>query len=305
MKIVLVHSAYRQTGGEEVVFENEKNLLARNGHRVLPFLRSNTEMPQNSLWGRISVAPRVLWSSTVRREFADLLDLERPDLVHVHNTFMAISPSIYSVCSDRGIPVIQTLHNFRLLCPSANFFREGQICEECVEQSLLKSVRHGCYRDSRPATALVALMLASHRVLNTWSKSVTRFIALTQFAKDKFVAAGLPAEKFVVKPNFADPDPGERVTAGEYAVFVGRLAEDKGLRVLLNAWRLLPEPYPLQIVGDGPERGAREEQARELRLTGVTFRGRLPHALVIETLKRARFLVVSSTWYEAFPMCIV
>src|SRR5215467_14145993 len=175
MKIVLVHSAYRQAGGEEVVLENERNLLERNGHHVIPFVRSNTEMRDYSVWERISLAPQVLWSSGVRREFAEMLHLEHPDLVHVHNTFMAISPSIYSACSDRGIPIVQTLHNFRLLCPSANFFREGRICEECVEQSLLNSVRHGCYRDSRPATALVALMLASHRVLNTWSRSVTRF----------------------------------------------------------------------------------------------------------------------------------
>jgi glycosyltransferase involved in cell wall biosynthesis len=247
----------------------------------------------------------MVWSSKTRREFASLLEAERPDIVHVHNTFMVISPSIYSACSERAIPVVQTLHNFRLLCPGANFFRDGSICEECVDQSLLQSVRHGCYRNSRGATAGVALMLAFHRALDTWPSSVTRFIALTEFAKERFVAAGFPSEKCVVKPNFADPDPCERVGAGDYAVFIGRLVENKGLWVLLNAWKKVPAQYPLHIVGEGPERAALEAQARELRLSGINFRGRLSHTEVIETVKDARFIIVPSTLYEGFPMCIV
>jgi glycosyltransferase involved in cell wall biosynthesis len=247
----------------------------------------------------------MVWSSKTRFEFAAALDAERPGIVHVHNTFMVISPSIYSACEERRIPVVQTLHNFRLLCPASNFFRDGKVCEECVDHSLVRSVRHGCYRKSRKATAGVALMLTLHRALNTWRNSVTRFIALTEFAKDKFVAAGFPRDKFVVKPNFADLGPYQRVGVGNYAVFIGRLAEDKGLSVLLNAWGKLNSPYPLHIVGDGPEREPLEAQARELQLSGITFRGRLSHAAAIETIKSARFVVVPSTWYEAFPMCIV
>ncbi len=148
-------------------------------------------------------------------------------------------------------------------------------------------------------------MLALHRQLNTWQNSVTRFITLTEFAKEKFVAAGFPREKFVVKPNFADPDPRERIGAGEYAVFIGRLAENKGLRVLLNAWKKLPAQYPLHIVGEGSERPSLEAQAHELQLSGITFRGRLSRAAVIETVKSARFTIVPSTLYEGFPMCIV
>ena len=148
-------------------------------------------------------------------------------------------------------------------------------------------------------------MLAFHRVLGTWRTSVTRFIALTQFAKERFVEAGFPSERFVVKPNFADPDPSERSGPGEYAVYVGRLTQAKGLRVLLDAWYQLPEQYPLYIIGDGPERAALEAQAREQRLSGVTFQGWLSRAEVIETVKGARFSVVPSIWYEGFPMCVV
>src|SRR5277367_1067303 len=234
MKIVMVHNTYREAGGEDVVFDSEKCLLERTGHTVIPYVRSNMELHDASFLDRIGTASRMVWSSKTRREFAALLEAERPDIVHVHNTFMVISPSIYSACSERAIPVVQTLHNFRLLCPGANFFRDGSICKECVDQSLLQSVRHGCYRNSRGATAGVALMLAIHRALDTWPASVTRFIALTEFAKERFIAAGFPAEKFVVKPNFADPDPCERVGSGEYAVFIGRLVENKGLWVLLN-----------------------------------------------------------------------
>jgi glycosyltransferase involved in cell wall biosynthesis len=305
MKIIIVHNTYREAGGEDVVFENEKRLLQRNGHIVIPYVRSNLEQQDTYFLDRIATATEMIWSSKSRHEFAAILDAECPDIVHIHNTFMAISPSIYSACSARNIPIVQTLHNFRLLCPAGNFFRDGIICDECVAQSLLQSVRHGCYRNSRGATAGVALMLAVHRALDTWRGSVTRFIVLTEFAKRKFVDAGFPSHRFIVKPNFADHDPGERVGAGTYALFVGRLVENKGLRVLLNAWKELHEQYPLHIVGDGPDRSTLQADASEWQLSGVSFRGRLSPKEVIEAVKGARFVIVPSTLYEGHPMCIV
>jgi glycosyltransferase involved in cell wall biosynthesis len=305
MKIILVHNTYQEAGGEDVAFESEKRLLERAGHGVIPFVRSNTELQSADFLDRIAIAPRMIWSSKTRHEFAAILEAKRPDIVHVHNTFLAISPSIYSACSERSIPVVQTLHNFRLLCPAGNFFRDGSICNECVDHSLLRSVRYGCYRKSRAATAAVALMLTLHRALDTWRASVTRFIALTEFAKERFLAAGFPSEKVVVKPNFTDPDPRERVGSGEYALYIGRLLENKGLRVLLNAWKKLPAQYPLHIVGQGPEQAALEAEARELGLSEVAFLGRLPRSAVIEAIKGARFIIVPSTLYEGLPMCIV
>ncbi len=305
MKILLVHNKYREPGGEDVVFENERRLLENMGHRVISYVRSNKELEEAQLMDRIAIAPRMLWSSKTRNEFASILDVECPDLVHVHNTFLVISPSIYSACSERGIPIVQTLHNFRLLCPAGNFFRDGVICEECVDRSLMRSVRHGCYRQSRGATATVALMLTVHRALNTWRTSVTRFITLTDFAKDKFISAGFPADRVVVKPNFTEPDPGERTGTGEYAVFIGRLFENKGVRVLLNAWKHITKQYPLQIIGDSPERLTLETEAEACGLTGITFRGQLSRDAVIETVKGARFVIVPSLLYEGLPLCIV
>ena len=304
MKIVLVHNAYQQVGGEDVVFESERRLLESAGHHVIPYVRSNWQLRNTTLVDRIAIVPRMVWSSETRREFGALLDTNSPKLVHIHNTFMAISPSIYSACEERGTPVVQTLHNYRLLCPGSNFYRDGKICEECLEHGLHRSIRHGCYRHSRSATAGVALMLAVHNYLRTWSTHVTRFITLTEFARRKFVAAGFPREKFVVKPNFVDPDPGERVSPGDYAVFVGRLATDKGLLVLLDAWSQLQRQYPLQIVGDGPARESLEARVRERQLSAITFRGRLSRSDAMATIKNSRFLIVPSTWYETFGMCI-
>jgi len=305
MKIVLVHNFYRHPGGEDVVFQSEKSLLERAGHTVIPYVRSNMELKDVSLADRVHIASRMIWSQQARQSLAAILDAECPDLVHVHNTFMAISPSIYSACSERGIPVVQTLHNFRLLCPASSLFRSGAVCEECVEHSLFRSVLHGCYRNSRTASGVVALMLATHRALGTWPASVTRYIALTDFAKKKFIEAGFPSEKLVVKPNFTDPDPRERASAGDYALFIGRLDETKGTRVLLDAWRKLPVRYPLHVVGDGPDRPRMEARVRECQLSEVTFRGRLSHAAAVEAVKAARFVVAPSTWYEGFPMSIV
>jgi len=305
MKIILVHNRYREAGGEDVVFESEKRLLQRAGHDVVTYERSNSELNDRSPFDRLSIASRMVWSWESRNRFASLLDEVRPEIVHVHNTFMVISPSIYSACSRRKIPVVQTLHNFRLLCPAGTLFRNGEICNDCTNQTLLQSLRHGCYRHSRTATAGVAAMLAFHRTLGTWSTHVSCFIALTQFARQKFIDCGFPSEKVVVKPNFADPDPIARSGPGDCAVYIGRLTQDKGLPVLLKAWALLPEPYPLNIIGDGPERQPLEIIVRELNLSGVTFKGWLPRSEVVQTLKSARFSVVPSLWYEGFPMCIV
>jgi glycosyltransferase involved in cell wall biosynthesis len=304
MKIVLVHNTYQQPGGEDVVFDQEKRMLEAANHRVVTYTRSNHEIGKLNVLGQIGMAKRTIWASDTRAEFDKLLDREKPDVVHVHNTFMLISPSIYSACRDRGVPVVQTLHNFRLLCPNSNLFRDNHVCEECVDDGLWHSIQHACYRDSRPATAAVVLMLAWHRAFKTWEKCISRYIALTNFAREKFIAAGLPADRIVVKPNFLESDPGPREQSGAYAVFIGRLSPDKGASTLLQAWEQLPQQYPLQIIGGGVQREELEARVRERGLN-VTFRGHLSRQESISTLKRARFLVMPSLGYETFGMVIV
>lgn len=304
MKIVLVHNTYQQPGGEDVVFEQERANLERAGHEVIVYQRSNFEIDQLSTFGRLALPANSIWSSKTRREFGALLSRERPDIVHVHNTFVMISPSIYRACRQMGIPVVQTLHNFRLLCPAATLYRNGKVCEDCIDHSLWSAVRHACYRDSKSATATAALILASHRRLGTWHESIDRYIALTQFSRDKFIAAGFAPHKLAVKPNFVDRDPGPRTETRDFALFIGRLSPEKGLGTLLAAWERLAERCPLQIVGDGPDRGALEARVRDRSIQGITFRGSVPRTEAISLLKSTRFLVAPSTWYEGFPMVL-
>jgi glycosyltransferase involved in cell wall biosynthesis len=304
LKIILVHNTYQQPGGEDVVFEQERRLLESAGHTVVAYRRSNHELEQFTGVARLALIQRTIWASDTVNHFAKLLREEKPDLVHVHNTFMMISPSIYSACRDAGIPVVQTLHNYRLLCPAANLFRNGKVCEECVDHGLLRGIRYGCYRDSRAATATVALMLAVHRRLGTWANLVDAYIATTEFARQKFIAAGLPAHKVHVKSNFLDADPGPKKEGGEYALFVGRLSAEKGGDILLEAWDRLNLSIPLRIIGDGPLRGQLEAKAAERNLSSVSFLGRLSRAESVAAMQRARFVIVPSQCYENFPVTI-
>ncbi len=303
MKILLVHNHYQQPGGEDVVFAQERQLLRSRGHRVVTYQRSNLEIENYSIFQQLSVPKRAVWASDSRREVLDLLRREKPALVHVHNTFIQVSPSIFSACQEAGVPVIQTLHNFRLLCPAATFFRHGSVCEECMK-SLWNSVRHGCYRESKSETAMAALMLAIHRRWRTWER-ITSFITLTQFGQRKFCEAGFPSDKIFVKPNFVFPDPGEKLNSGETAVYVGRLSSEKGVGTLLRACRRLPTHVSVQIIGGGPLRAKLERQARQDGLMNVTFRGRVSRAEVQTAIKNARCVVMPSECYENFPMAVV
>jgi glycosyltransferase involved in cell wall biosynthesis len=217
---------------------------------------------------------------------------------------MMISPSIYSACREAGIPVVQTLHNFRFLCPAANFFRDGKVCEECLEHTVWRGVRHGCYRKSRLATATVAVMLEYHHRRKTWTDTVSYFVALSEFARGRFIAGGLPAERIVVKPNFVDPDPGAGPQQRDYAVFVGRFSPVERMHTVLNAWERLKNRIPLIIVGGGPERAEIEAEAVRRNLTAIRFAGVLPNPETIAIIKAARFLVFPSQWYENFPVTI-
>ena len=181
MKIVLAHNTYQQPGGEDVVFEQERQMLERAGHNVIVYRRTNREINESSALARARLLKQSISASNTECEFGRLLDQEMPNVVHVHNTFFMISPAVYSVCRQRRIPVIQTLHNFRLLCPAATFYRNNKVCEECVSHSLWHGVYHGCYRDSRPTTAVVALTLAWHRQAGTWRELVDCYIALSEF----------------------------------------------------------------------------------------------------------------------------
>ncbi|HUY12183.1 MAG TPA: glycosyltransferase family 4 protein [Terriglobia bacterium] len=303
MKILLVHNAYQRPGGEDVVFEQERRLLERYGHQVHLYHRANDEVGRES--GRIGIAAETIWSRRTDREITKLLNEVKPDVVHVHNTFMVISPSVYWACGAAGVPVVQTLHNYRLLCPAATFFRAGKVCEECIPHGPWRGVRYACYRDSRLATATVAMMLSVHREIGTWKKKVTSYIALTRFARDKFVEAGLPTERIFVKPNFVDPDPGVRESDGEYGLFMGRLMPEKRPDRVIQALASVPSRFPFLIAGTGPERERLEAEVAKLGLSHVRFVGQVAREQAFSLMKKARFLVFSSEWYETFGLTMV
>jgi glycosyltransferase involved in cell wall biosynthesis len=302
VKIVIVHNAYQQRGGEDRVYETERDLLRAYGHQVIEYHRSNDEIERYSRFDRMMLGPRTVWSPASKREFAALLRRVKPDLVHVHNTFMIISPSIYSACREQGVPVVQTLHNYRMLCPAAVSFRNGKVCHDC-DTHLAYGVMRGCYRSSRISTAAVAAMLAWHRFAGTYSTQVDRYIALTEFARSRFVAGGFEPGKVAVKPNCVYPDPGERSGDGSYALFVGRLDAQKGVKTLLDGWRKVGKDVPLVIAGTGALRD--DVRAATDSMPGVKYLGLVPSDELYETIKGARFLVLPSLSYENFPVTAV
>jgi glycosyltransferase involved in cell wall biosynthesis len=312
MKVLLVHNSYQQPGGEDTVVDLEQQLLEAYDHEITTYRRSNHEL-KRSPFSVIGQSLNAIWSLDTFREFSAVLADQKPDVVHIHNTFVRISPSIYSACRNANVPVVQTLHNYRLLCPASNFFRHGSVCEECVHEGLWRSVRHACYRGSHFATAAVALTLGIHRILKTWDRSVDIFIAPTQFVRRKFIEAGLPASRILVKPNFVSPDPRSSPASSQpsspaakrYALFVGRLSPIERVQTLLDAWARLPAPIPLVIVGGGPERTELQRVANEKGLTSVVFKGHLEHQEAIATMHSADFLIFPSEWYETFGLGIV
>ena len=305
MRVLIIHNSYQRPGGEDAAVRAEAAMLESGGHRVIRYFRSNDEIQLQTLAEKASMAARTMWSMEAYRAIRQLVRSERPDIAHCHNLFPLISTSAYSACRAEGIPVVQTLHNFRLLCPGGALFREEETCEQCLRmKSLLPGVIHGCYRGSRPATALLASMISFHRRVGTWTERVDAYIALSEFARRKFAEGGLPSSKLEVKTNVAPAQEKPRVV-GDSAVYVGRLAPEKGLMTLLTAWKLANISNPLRIIGDGPLRSELEAEAARFGLNQVHFDGQLDHDSVLDAIRSSRFVVFPSECYENCPMAII
>jgi glycosyltransferase involved in cell wall biosynthesis len=306
MKVLALHNQYAEPGGEDLAVASEEQLLVSEGHTVLPYCRNNAEIERFTFVQKVFLPGTTIWSNKSFAVVRQFVRDHHPDVAHFHNTFPLISPAAYSACRSAGVPVVQTLHNYRLLCPAATFLRDGKPCECCMQKRFAwPGVRYACYRGSRTATGTVAAMLAVHRFLGTWTERVDLYIALSDFARGKFIAGGLPAAKIAVKPNFVHPDPGADRDVSDYALFVGRLSQEKGLRTLLAAWKQVGNKIPLLVAGDGPLRPELEALVQQLGLLGVRFLGHLDRQAVFAAMKRARFLVVPSECYENFPMTVV
>jgi len=305
LKILYIYNLYQQPGGENLWVESEPELMKSRGHGVVTYKRDNREIRNFTAWQKGSLYWRASWSRQSYREVRELIRRHRPDAAHVYNTLALVTPSVYYACRDEGVPVVQTLYNYRLVCPAGTLLRDGRICEECIDHSLWRSVRYRCYRHSAVQTASVARMLDSHRRRGTWTQAVTAYIVPTDFMRRKFVQGGLPAGKIVVKPNFHEPDPGLRESADGSALYIGRLTREKGVDTLLTAWAQMPNAPLLRIVGDGPLREQLAERVARESGGNIEILGPRPHGETVAYLKKASLLILPSEWYEGFPHVIL
>lgn len=292
--VLVVHNAYQQPGGEDTVVASEISLLRQRGHVVEEFTRCNNDIRGSN---SMALAAGTVWSRSSFSDFDSAVRTFQPDIIHVHNTFPLISPSVYWLAARLDVPVVQSLHNFRLLCPQGTFLRKGAVCESCLGGAPLLGVLRGCYRGSRSQTAVLAGMLVAHRVLGTWQNKIARYIALNEFCRQKFIEGGLPAGRITIKPNFVDlPEIVERRRSG--FLFVGRLSPEKGIEVLVRAAVAVPH-VSLRVAGIGPMMSLLDGIANIAALRALAAED------VYAEMCNATALVLPSICYESFPRTLV
>lgn len=298
MNILVLHNAYQHRGGEDTVVAAEVELLRHAGHEV------HLEVVTNDAIGTMQDKARAFLNTPydARRKawLTAICKRQNVDLVHIHNFFPLLTPAVHEAAAELGLPVVQTLHNYRVLCAGAFFLRDGQICEKCLSGNRAWGVIHRCYRNSLPGSLAVVRMQNRASHTGTWQRHVHRFIALTEFGKQKFVAGGLPAERIAIKPNFVPAPPAFSAGRRKGALFVGRLSPEKGVRNLIDAWRHMPD-IPLTVIGDGPE----FDTLKDIAPPNVTFAGRQTADRVASHMAQAEALIMPSIWYEGFPMTVV
>lgn len=303
------------------MFGNEAALLRNRGIEVITYTQHNDDLLTDN--GILSKALNAVWSKKNYDDLRRLIEKEKPDIAHLHNIWYLISPSAYYACKDSGVPVVQTLHNFRMFCANGLLLRAGRVCEDCIGKLPWRGAAYGCFRNSRLYSLPVAIAQGVHKFRSTLTQNIDAFIALTEFGKKKFVECGLPAEKIFVKSNFLSEPPTAGPATSGYAVYTGRFSEEKGLGVLMDALRILSSsdssifssshPLNFKIVGDGPLKDKiigrletlktrKSEAANKVK---IEFLGKKSHAECMDILSKAGFLVLPSVCYENFPLSII
>jgi glycosyltransferase involved in cell wall biosynthesis len=296
MNVLMLHNAYQTRGGEDESFDTECRILSDFGHSLETIHLHNDKIDET---GKVAVALQSIWS----KPSYDLVDRklrERTfDVMHVQNFFPLLSPSVYAAARKHNVPVVQTLRNYRLLCPNSLLFRDGHICEECVGKTFKHpSVFHACYKESRAGSLAVAAMCGVHSLLGTWQKNVDLYISLTEFARQKYITAGFAPEKIVTKGNCVHPDPGVGPGEGDFVLYVGRLSREKGIRTLLSAWDAVRPACTLKIVGEGPS--SQELRAFSRHTPNIEWLGVKASSDVYDLMGAAKLTVFPSEWYETF-----
>lgn len=299
----MVHNFYQIGGGEHTVFRNEVEMLRENGHDVIEYTRSNDELKRTKY--KIFLLPfSTIWSFKTYREVRKIIDEKNVDIVHCHNTFPLISPSVYYAARSKHIPVVQTIHNFRFLCPGAMFYRNGKICEECRENhSFRTALKYKCYRNSKIQTLVVIAMLTIHKKLKTYQK--INYIFLTEFNKRKFeYLINITEDNIFIKPNFVKEiwEKSQQCSKKKKFVFASRLEENKGIKYLISQWKKMPEEYKLHIYGTGSLENYIKEFSNNSK--NIIFYGFQDQKIIFDDLKTAMGMIFPSLWYEGFPMII-
>ena len=304
MRILQVHNYYRQRGGEDQSAEQDYELLSKNGYDVKAYTRCNQEIRENNLILKTGLFFTPTWSCKTYKEITQILKSYKPDIVHVQNSFPLVSPSIYYACHANNVPVVQTLHNYRMFCANGLFLRNGTVCELCLNKSLLNAIRYRCYRNSMIQTISVVLMLVLHRLLKTWQNKIDGYIALSDFSRNKYIEGCIPENKLHLHHNFQYGNPMVDEKRENYVVFVGRLSVEKGVTTLLEAFSFVKDIH-LKIIGEGPLSSWISEFIKNKRMLNVELLGYKLHTEVMMYIKKARLLVIPSLFYETFGRTII
>jgi glycosyltransferase involved in cell wall biosynthesis len=296
IKIVYCHNYYRYRGGEDISFECDLDMLRQEGHTVIPFTRENADLDDGR---KLQMAANTIWNRSTYREMLELLNAEKPDVLQCNNLFPQISSSVYAAARKLKIPVVQALRNYRTFCANSLLFRDGQVCTKCLNSwASWQGLRYGCYRDSRLATSAVVAMQFFNRLFKVQKRMVDAFCTPTHFAREIHIRGGFSPKTVFVRNNFVSTDVGMNPQRGDVAVFIGRLSYEKGLATVIKAWQESQLNFPLVIVGDGPDAASLRQMASGN--SNIHFTGQLDIAGVSQQLQRARFLLMSSLWYETF-----
>lgn len=306
--ILLVHNYYQVPGGEDTVVANEKAMLEEQGHKVILYSRNNSELKSFSAIRKILLPLTTIFNPRTYREVRRIIKKEQINIVHVHNTLNLISPAVYYAARSKKVPVVQTIHNFRLLCPGATFYRDGHICEDCVSKGLMCALKHSCYRESKIQTLVCAVNTWIHRMTGIYGK--LNYICLTDFNKQKLLSLKqIKADRVYVKPNFTDVKEHEIIPyeqRKDQFVFVGRLDKLKGIDFLLETWKSMGNDAPKLIVcGTGPMQEWCETYIAENQLTNIEYLGFVSNEEAKRVIAESKALILPTQWYEGFPMTIV
>ncbi|MGH4139620.1 glycosyltransferase family 4 protein [Clostridium sp.] len=305
-KVLIVHNYYQASGGEDTVVENESNMLRENEHEVVFYSRHNDEIKSRGVLGKIKLFFESIFSIKTYREVKKVIKEEKIDIVHVHNTLPLISPSVYYAAFSKRIPVVQTIHNFRLLCPAATFTVNDKICEECIQVGLGTALKYKCYRNSYSQTFAMVVILKTHRILKTYQK-VNGYIALTEFNKIKLLNLIKDENKVYVKPNFVKcvkNNNSKKRKIKNYFVFIGRLDRLKGIDLIAECWKDIKDSE-LIVIGDGPFKKELEEFIYENNIKNIEVLGYMKREDAFEIIKYSTAIIIASQCYEGFPLTIV